>query len=193
MWTIPADAADLLSDAEIDALAGPKRRMALRRPKAATPVGRGRDFALYVLRGGTEEGVADGILCDDQGALIFSDIGENADEIAAFFEAVEGRERANGVTQIRVVAELPWELSPQELRTIVDRYLAEFRLRRLPFVAAVHKPHVDTGSDPRNLHLHVLYHDRPASRTAPNTWKFDERKDREARGISTSSSHTDRR
>ena len=120
---------------------------------------------------------------DDAGALSFgSEIGETPAERHRFWQALEERERADGRVQGRVQCELPAGLEPRDYREIVERFCEAFRERDLPFWAAVHRPHVAEGSDPRNIHLHVVWSERPVRRRAAGVWDFAARKDREARG-----------
>ena len=113
-------------------------------------------------------------------------IGEDRAERAAFWRAVERRERADGLVQCRIVAELPHEASAAGMRRIADRFLACFAARGLIAHAAIRRalPARDpsAGGDPRNVWMHLVYHDRPACREGPGHWRFAAKKDRGARG-----------
>ncbi len=111
-------------------------------------------------------------------------IGEDTAERAAFWNTVEARERADGLVQCRVIAELPHEASVKARRRIADSFLAVFTERGLPGHVVIHRPDGERAAgagDPRNVHLHLVYHDRPTERMGGQT-SFAERKDREARG-----------
>ena len=113
-------------------------------------------------------------------------IGDDIDERAAFWHAVEGRERADGLVQCRIVAEVPHELSKPAQRAAMENFMTVFAERGLPAHAVVHRPDAERrpegGGDARNVHAHVVYHDRPCVRDGPGSWTFAARKDREARG-----------
>ena len=113
-------------------------------------------------------------------------IGDDIDERAAFWHAVEGRERADGLVQCRIVAEVPHELSKPGQRAAMENFMTVFAERGLPAHAVVHRPDAERrpegGGDARNVHAHVVYHDRPCVRDGPGSWTFAARKDREARG-----------
>lgn len=78
----------------------------------------------------------------------------------AFWSEVERSERVGRRVQRRIVAELPSELGAQAHVRAVGRFLAEiFVSRGLPCHAAIHLP--GPGGDPRNVHVHIVYYDRP--------------------------------
>ena len=145
----------------------------------AKPPGTAGAHQRYIERDGAAENVA---------GAVFSrgTIGEDTQERVAFWKAVEDRERADGRVQCRVVAELPHELSAAGRRRAVASFLEVFHERGLPAHAVIHRPdHArdpSSGGDPRNVHLHVVYHDRPARRTGRGRWLFAAKKDRAARG-----------
>ena len=71
-----------------------------------------------------------------------------------------------GRIQHRIIAEIPWQIARSDDHKAIERTVHSFAERfqtqagqTLPWVAAVHRP---TGhNDPRNWHLHFVYHDRP--------------------------------
>ena len=68
--------------------------------------------------------------------------------------------RVNARWMCRVTCELPHELDAAERRHVAEGFAEILARHRLPFWAAVHLPDVGSGSDPRNYHLHVVYHGR---------------------------------
>ena len=86
-----------------------------------------------------------------------------------------------GRTQIRFVAELPHELTPEDRALIVQNFtdhLGSFSTKPdgsktgLMYTAVVHAP--DIHNDNRNYHLHIVAHDRPAKFVpALGQWDFE--------------------
>tara|TARA_R110001583_G_scaffold177643_1_gene333250 strand:- start:1583 stop:3547 length:1965 start_codon:yes stop_codon:yes gene_type:complete len=78
-----------------------------------------------------------------------------------FWEAVERREGSAKRVQTRIIAELPFEkeIGPEGRQQILKELGAMFDGFGLPWHAVVHVP--EQQSDPRNFHLHLLFHDRP--------------------------------
>lgn len=148
------------------------------RSQRATPA----EFQRYVERARLAPEHREEIERDADGAISLGSIGEREAERARFWAEVALRERSDGRVQCRIIAELPHEVTPQGRRRIVDGFADVFRERGLPFHAAVHRPDTAKGMDPRNVHLHLVYHDRPAWRVSRNAWAFGERKDRGAQG-----------
>ena len=145
----------------------------------AKPRGAGAAHQRYIERDGAAE-ISEGTVCS------VGTIGDDGAERAAFWNAVEARERADGRVQCRIIAELPHALSPAGRRRIVDDFLELFAERGLAVHVVIHRPdHArapERGGDPRNVHLHVVYHDRPATRERRGLWRFAAKKDRGARG-----------
>ena len=129
-----------------------------------------------------------GAAAEDGEGIVYSrgTIGEDAEERAAFWQAVEKRERADGLVQCRIIAEMPHELSAKEQRRVMDAFMETFAERGLPAHGVLHRPDAERrpegGGDPRNVHAHIVYHDRPAGREERDRWSFAGKKDREARG-----------
>ena len=146
--------------------------------------GRAAAFQRYVERAGPDEkGRLAELVLDAAGEPVsFGVLGDDADERAGFWDAVEAVERADGRVQCRAIVELPHELDGQELAELSRALVAPLAERGLPYHAAAHRPDVEAGSDPRNVHLHVLWSERPAERLAPHQWRFAPSKDRQARG-----------
>lgn len=78
-----------------------------------------------------------------------------------FWDAVERREGGGKRIQHRVIAELPYEeaIGPEGRRDILSELGAILDDMGLPWHGVVHLP--EKQSDPRNYHLHLLFHDRP--------------------------------
>ncbi|MFN8727118.1 MAG: MobA/MobL family protein [Rhodospirillales bacterium] len=134
---------------------------------------------------------------DEKGLISVGNLGATRAERQGFWAAVEAVEkRADARLQCRIIAELPYWIQPADRRAIVERFGAAFEARQLGWWAAVHRPDVAKGSDPRNFHLHLVYHDRGflgryvefgpdkdgKLRALPGAPIFEKFKDREARG-----------
>ena len=155
-----------------------------RRSKGARPAGTAARFQAYIERLTAADEARDGVVerdADGEIALGSPAMGADADERRAFWHAVEDTEGINGRVQTRLIAELPHDVPPAARRRIVKAVVAVFEERDLPVWAVVHRPHVEAGSDARNVHLHVVYHDRPVTRLAPYSWRFAARKVHEVR------------
>ena len=78
-----------------------------------------------------------------------------------FWDEVERREGAAKRVQTRIIAELPFEpeIGPEGRREILKELGAVIERHGLPWHGVVHTP--EQQSDPRNYHLHLLFHDRP--------------------------------
>ncbi|RCK37291.1 MobA/MobL family protein [Thalassospira xiamenensis] len=78
-----------------------------------------------------------------------------------FWDAVERREGAGKRIQHRLIAELPFEdaIGPDGRRDILIELGTVLDDLGLPWHGVVHLP--EKQSDPRNYHLHLLFHDRP--------------------------------
>ncbi|MFC7498459.1 hypothetical protein ACFQRC_04410 [Enterovirga sp. GCM10030262] len=103
----------------------------------------------------------------------FSNIGEDREELVAFFRALENVERAdrdNANVYISVVVPLPYDLDAAGRRRVAGLITDALAVRGLPFVAALHLP--DPGGDQRNFHLHVQLSLRPFERHGPCDWTF---------------------
>jgi hypothetical protein len=155
----------------------------------------GRAFQNYIERTYLSDAKrAEEVESDANGPISMGTLGPAIDARRAFWRAVEARERRNDARlQNRIIAELPHWLAPADRREIVERFGAAFDERGLGWWAVVHLPDVAKGSDPRNFHLHVVYHDRPVNHVrirfdgaagGPiiDGVAFDERKDRGAQG-----------
>lgn len=107
----------------------------------------------------------------------YGNIGATTRQRASFWAAAEKRERRDGRVQSRIIAELPFE---EEIGTLGREKILfglgmEFEQLGLIWHGVVHKP--DEHSDPRNFHLHLLYHDRPARWSREGrAWIFSPRK-----------------
>jgi hypothetical protein len=114
---------------------------------------------------------------DREGEIWTGNLGDTPEERREFWQRAEERERVNGRVQSRFVAEFPHELSPEARRRVLVAFTDEFADRGLPYHAVAHRP--DKQGDERNVHAHIVYHDRPVERVGPYDWAFAARKDRE--------------
>jgi hypothetical protein len=84
-----------------------------------------------------------------------------------------------GVVQIRLVIELPTELTPRERLDLSQEFCRPYEDKNLRYWAVVHAPTM--SNDSRNYHLHINLHDRPCSQlTLPDgnqVWDFAYEKD----------------
>jgi hypothetical protein len=81
-----------------------------------------------------------------------------------------------GRVQIRIVAELPCEMSPLERLQAAQAYCGNFERLGLPYWAVIHAP--NHHNDTRNFHLHVALSDRPSRQmvhpeTGETVWDFE--------------------
>lgn len=101
---------------------------------------------------------------DAKGPISVGDLGPTREARQAFWARVpEIEKRVDARLQCRIIAELPWWLTPEDRRWVAERFGEAFSERGLAWWSAVHKPDVDKGSDPRNFHMHTVYHDRPVT------------------------------
>ncbi|KTT70412.1 MobA/MobL family protein [Sphingomonas endophytica] len=125
------------------------------------------DGFFYTIRDGAA-------LTDAEGnALIISNLGKDAAEIATAWMAVEAvarATRANAKIQFRFVLALDADASEAEMIDAVRRFGEIFEALGLPYSAVIHKP--DPGGDDRNWHAHFLTSYRPAEQVAPGEWRF---------------------
>lgn len=90
-----------------------------------------------------------------------------------------------GRIQIRIIGELPHELSAEDRAEVVERFglhVGSLETRTLKtgetakvglmFTTAIHAP--DAHNDPRNYHFHMVAHDRPARQDECGDWDFAE-------------------
>lgn len=113
----------------------------------------------------------------DQKPISRGNIGQNARDRTAFWSAVEAREREDGRVQSTIIADLPYEpeIGAIGRARILENFGREFEKLGLRWHGVTHVP--DEHSDPRNFHLHILYHDRPATRNLNDGgWEFARRK-----------------
>jgi MobA/MobL family len=132
---------------------------------------------------------AEEIMSDDLGPLSFgSDVmGATPHDRAAFWRALAREEKhPHARVQARLIGELPFEFleCPRLCRHTVKAFADEcFSQRGLAYWAVIHRPDKEGGTDPRNLHFHLVYTDRPVlERVGERGWRFGARKLREVRG-----------
>lgn len=131
------------------------------------------EHALYILR---ERAMENGEIALD--LLPLSNMGKDADEIAACWKALEAVEegyRANAKVQYRIVWNLPHDLSAAERREMVKGFCERtFGRLGLPWVAGIHK--ADQRGDQRNFHAHICFSTRPCERTGDHQWAIAQEK-----------------
>ncbi len=125
--------------------------------------GTSKDFQIYLERAsGPLTKILEQVDADTAGLISFGTIGKDFATRLLFWEMVEERERRIGARlQTRIIAELPYWISSEARREIAERFAVEFRKRNLPFWIVIHRPGTKNGSDQRNFHIHVVFHDRP--------------------------------
>lgn len=125
--------------------------------------GTSKDFQIYLERAsGPLTKILEQVEADTTGLISFGTIGKDFATRLLFWEVVEKRElRVGARLQSRIIAELPYWISSEARREIAERFSAEFRKRNLPFWIVIHRPSAKNGSDQRNFHMHVVFHDRP--------------------------------
>ncbi len=80
-----------------------------------------------------------------------------------------------GRIQTRIIAELPHEIDARQRLAIVEAFTGKLAGKGFPYWAVVHTP--DARNDARNVHVHIVYYDRPARRmphpdTGAPSWDF---------------------
>ncbi len=146
-----------------------------------------KNFQIYVERARADEAVKkEEVEHDAAGPISLGNLGPTLDVRLAFWDEVNKKEkRADAVLQFRLDAELPYWLTPADRREIVARFVRVFEENKLGFWAAVHRPDVAGGTDPRNFHIHLIWFDRPVKKfgTVENpSPEFEKKKARECRG-----------
>lgn len=146
-----------------------------------------KSFQIYIERArADEEARKEEVEHDRLGPLSMGNLGPTLDVRLAFWDKVDKTEkRADAILQFRLDAELPYWISPEDRREIVERFVKIFEENGLGYWAAIHLPDVEGGSDPRNIHLHIVWFDRPVKRfgTVDTPFpEFEEKKARECRG-----------
>ncbi len=144
-------------------------------------------FQVYIERARADEDTRkEEVEHDKRGPTSFGNLGQTLDLRLSFWDAIDRMEkRADAILQFRLDAELPYWISPEDRREIVERFVKIFEENGLGYWAAVHLPDVEGGSDPRNIHLHIIWFDRPVKRfgTVDIPFpEFEEKKARECRG-----------
>ncbi len=119
------------------------------------------DFQTYIDRADLpEEQRSKELESDRLGYISFGTLGETFEARTGFWKQVGIHESREGARlQSRIEAELPHWISPEDRREIARRFCALLMLRGLPYWCSVHLP--GPKSDPRNFHMHVVWHDRP--------------------------------
>ena len=134
------------------------------------------DFQSYIERDDAVEQLPSG------GLSSVGNIAEDETERRAFWEAVENwEERVDARVQSRIIAEVPYEttVGPEGRKKILEAIGQEFEAEGLRWHGVVHLPGPD--GDPRNYHIHIIYHDRAAWRDENGLYRFAEKKSPAAR------------
>lgn len=109
-----------------------------------------------------------------EGGGIVSNIGNDPDDIATLFGALEELEIAagqqNANVYISIVVSLPHELDSVGRERALTRIVQAIEEEQLPFAAVLHKP--DPGTDQRNYHAHVILSLRPFRREKDGRYAF---------------------
>lgn len=110
--------------------------------------------------------------------VVMSNMGKDADEIAACFNALEAMEegyRANAKIQYRIVWNLPHDLDARQRHDMVESFCERtFGRAGLPWVAAIHVP--DERGNQKNYHAHICFSTRPCERTGDHEWNIAQEK-----------------
>jgi len=165
-FTLPKDHA-FLKTAEGAAMAHPlavlRRASQLHGRSNAHAVQEAKSFQIYIERAKLNEiSRREEVERDKFGPISFGNLGKTLDVRLAFWDAVSKNEkRADAILQFRLDAELPHWLTPEDRREIVARFVKIFEENELGFWAVIHRPDVESGSDPRNIHVHIVWFDRP--------------------------------
>lgn len=132
------------------------------------------DHALYILRDEAIELIGDMVV----DASVMSNMGKDAQEIAACWRALEAIEeayRANAIVQHRIIWNLPHDIDAAERRALVQEFCERtFGRLGLPWAAAIHVP--DAKGDARNYHAHVIFSLRPCEHTGDHEWSITQEK-----------------
>ena len=146
-----------------------------------------KSFQIYIERArADDETRKEEVEHDRLGPISLGNLGPTLDVRLAFWDEINKTEkRADAILQFRLDAELPYWISAEDRRQIVERVVKIFEENGLGYWAAVHLPDVEGGSDPRNIHLHIVWFDRPVKKfgTVDIPFpEFEEKKARECRG-----------
>ncbi len=92
---------------------------------------------------------------DGEGLSSWGTIGETREERLEFWRLVEEHEPApDARVQNRLIVELPHQATPEARREIMERFVAPFAEKGLPYHVAIHAP--TAKNDGRNFHAHVV-------------------------------------
>lgn len=159
-------------------------------PRSAQGVSAAVDFQRYIERAELDdERCRAQLVHDDDGPVSLGNLGDDVDERAGFWAAyAKAAARSNARLQSRIILEVPHEVAfsddgPRLVRRLAERIVEPMKERGLPYHLAAHWPETEKGSDPRNVHFHVLYGERPTQRLGAWSWRIG-RVDRSARGDS---------
>lgn len=106
----------------------------------------------------------------DAPRISFGTTGATKAERQDFWRQIESVEGRAARVQGRIISELPHELGQADRVRIARDFCKIFEENGLPYWATVHAP--TKSNDPRNHHLHICYHDRPAAKTEDGKWDF---------------------
>lgn len=153
----------------------------------ANSIREAKSFQVYIERARADEDARkEEVEHDAAGPISMGNLGPSLDVRLAFWDEINRTEkRADAILQFRLDAELPYWISAEDRRQIVERFVKIFEENGLGYWATVHLPDVEGGSDPRNIHLHIVWFDRPVKKfgTVEIPFpEFEEKKARECRG-----------
>jgi MobA/MobL family len=151
-----------------------KNWLRLRNGSGRGKAGAGAAHQAYIERhsSGEEERRRE-IESDDLGPISFGSIAPKAKARIEFWHTLEARERPGARLQFRIIAELPYWVTPADRRSIAEAFCQVFSSRGLPFHAVVHKPNVENGGDRRNFHIHIVYAARRVE--SSGDWTFSKK------------------
>jgi hypothetical protein len=177
----PAGARMAQTLATLEKVASQNERSALKTTNAAGK------FQAYVERARLDKRqVREEIEFDAKGAISFGTLGPDFEARGTFWGKVFEKEKQGGaVLQWRIIAELPYWILPEDRREILTRFSQVFVERGYGYWAVSHLPKVGSGSDPRNVHAHVIWHDRSISKwdaDGQTPLEFSKKKSRDDRG-----------
>ncbi|MCZ8311781.1 MAG: MobA/MobL family protein [Magnetospirillum sp.] len=131
------------------------------------------------------------IIHDSMGPILLGSIGATLEQRKLFWRKIADSEaRIDATLQLRIIAELPYDLPPERIRNLLTEFGEVFDSKQLGWFAAVHQPNTAAGGDKRNIHVHIVYFDRPIigwkpQGSAPDSTlepDFAERKNRDCAG-----------
>lgn len=201
-WWVPRARAPELP-AAWTSFASERRWAGSRHGAKAWGKGAAAGFQAYMERAGSEARRRLEVIADDAGPVSVGNIAGSPAERVRFWREAEAAEAPGGRTQNRLTMEFPHCLSASECRAALLDFAAIFEEQGLRWHAVAHRADPGGLSEGRNLHGHIVYHDRPAEPADGNRpgeappgsqpagdglkppeigWRFAPRKNRDVRG-----------